>query len=149
MMRVTILAGALFVAAGHSMRGPAKTALVAKACAGKEEPDCDEHSKDNVLPPCMANSEIIPGVDCGHVSEVIPKFQKSHLVGNLQGEATNAISDADAAAAAAKAEEAADKATEASGSLETKLDDMKTTNLKKTGPYAMPEKKIQKLKAAK
>jgi len=169
------------LAAGHSMRGPAKTtALVAKACGGKEEPDCDEHSKDKVLPPCMANSEIIPGTDCGHVSEVIPKFEKSTLVGTLQGTATNTISDADTAAAGAesaadmakeaakmakdvggdaadgaadeaekaatKAEEAASKATEASGALETSLDDMKTHDLKDTGPYAMPEKKIQDLK---
>merc|ERR1719159_1818802 len=128
----------------------------------------------------MANSEIIPGTDCGHVSEVIPKFQKSVIVGKLQGEATNQIADADAAAksaeeAAAAAEEAAKmakavggkaaegaakeadkaaekakklagKATEASGTLETSLDDMKTHDLKETGPYAMPEKKIQTLK---
>jgi len=168
------------MAAGHSMRGPAKTALVAKGCGSKGEPDCGEHSKDNVLPPCMANSEIIPGNDCGHVSEVIPKFQKSTLVGNLQGKATNTISDADTAAtgaeaaakmakeaakladavggkaaegaadqaedAAEKAEKLASKATEASGALETSLDDMKTHDLKKTGPYAMPEKKIQDLK---
>merc|ERR1719359_1782630 len=98
-----ILAGVILAAAGHSMRGPAKTtALVAKACGGKGEPNCDEHAQDNVLPPCMANSEIIPGVDCGHVSEVIPKFQKSNLVGKLQGEATNQIADADASAAAAE-----------------------------------------------
>merc|ERR1719359_97387 len=98
-----ILAGVILAAAGHSMRGPAKnTALVAKACGGNEEPNCDEHSKDNVLPPCMANSEIIPGVDCGHVSEAIPKFQKSTLVGNLQGEATSQISTADTASKNAK-----------------------------------------------
>jgi hypothetical protein len=180
MMRVTILAGVISVAAGHSMRGPVKTSLVAKACGGKEEPNCDEHAKDNVLPPCMANSEIIPGVDCGHVSEVIPKFEKSTLVGKLQGEASNKIADADAAAsgaesaavmakaaaelakavggkaadgaakeaiaAAEKAEGLATKATEASGELETSLDDMKTHDIKDTGPYAMPEKKIQDLK---
>jgi len=169
------------MAAGVSMRGPAKTtALVAKACGGKEEPDCDAHAKDNVLPPCMANSEIIPGTDCGHVSEVIPKFEKSVLVGKLQGTATNTISDADTAAAnaesaadmaeeaakmakdvggkaadgaakeakdaAKKADDLATKATEASGELETSLDDMKTHDLKDTGPYAMPEKKIQDLK---
>lgn len=169
------------MAAGVSMRGPAKTtALVAKACGGKEEPNCDEHAKDNVLPPCMANSEIIPGTDCGHVSEVIPKFEKSVLVGKLQGTATNTISDADTAAAnaesaadmaeeaaqmakdvggkaaegaakeaedaAKKADKLATKATEASGELETSLDDMKTHDLKDTGPYAMPEKKIQDLK---
>lgn len=180
-MHITILAGAMALAAGHSMRGPAKGALVVtKACGGKGEPNCDEHAQDNVLPPCMANSEIIPGVDCGHVSEVIPKFQKSTLVGNLQGKATNTISDADMAAssaedaakmaeeaakmakdvggkaaegaakeaesAAGKAKDMATKATEASGALETSLDDMKTHDLKKTGPYAMPEKKIQDLK---
>merc|ERR1719388_276887 len=50
----------------------------------------------------MANSEIIPGTDCGHVSEVIPKFDKSVLVGNLQGEASNTISSADTAAAGAE-----------------------------------------------
>lgn len=151
-----------------------------KGCIGKEEPNCDEHAKDNVIPPCMANSEIIPGTDCGHVSEVIPKFEKSVLVGKLQGQATNTISTADSAAAGAeeaakmakeaakmakdvggkaadgaakdaedaatKAEEAATKATEASGTLETSLDDMKTHDISKTGPYAMPEKKIQKVK---
>merc|ERR1719498_2020177 len=48
--------------------------------------------------------------------------------------------------AAKKADELASKATEASGALETSLDDMKTHDLKDTGPYAMPEKKIQDLK---
>eukprot|EP00746_Dinoflagellata_sp_MGD_P161512 gnl/MRDRNA2_/MRDRNA2_88692_c0_seq1.p1 gnl/MRDRNA2_/MRDRNA2_88692_c0~~gnl/MRDRNA2_/MRDRNA2_88692_c0_seq1.p1 ORF type:complete len:421 (-),score=156.03 gnl/MRDRNA2_/MRDRNA2_88692_c0_seq1:11-1273(-) len=181
-MRVLFIVELLALAAGYRLGDPTKqTALVAhKGCSGKEEPDCDSHSKDDVKPPCMANSEIIPGVDCGHVSEVIPKFQKSHLVGKLQGEATNMISDADAAAneaeeaaksakaaakmakdvggkaakgaakqaedAAKKAEDLATKATEASGALETSLDDMKTHDIKDTGPYAMPEKKIQTLK---
>merc|ERR1719335_2037529 len=48
--------------------------------------------------------------------------------------------------AAKKADDLATKATEASGALETSLDDMKTHDLKDTGPYAMPEKKIQDLK---
>merc|ERR1719482_2191301 len=112
-MRTVLYVGLLVLATGFRLGDPTKkAALVAsKGCSGKEEPNCDEHSKDKVKPPCMANSEIIPGVDCGHVSEVIPKFQKSHLVGNLQGEATNQISDADAAANAA--EEAAKSAKDA------------------------------------
>lgn len=181
-MRTVVIVGLLVLGQAARLRDPTKkAALVAnKGCSGKEEPDCDSHSKDDVKPPCMANSEIIPGVDCGHVSEVIPKFQKSNLVGKLQGEATNQIADADASAnaaeeaaksakeaakmakevggkaaegaadqakeAAKKAEDLAAKATEASGTLETSLDDMKTHDLAKTGPYAMPEKKIQKLK---
>merc|ERR1719313_2753730 len=128
----------------------------------------------------MANSEIIPGPDCGKVSGVVPKYQKSNLVGKLQGEATNQIADADASASAAqeaakaakkaakmakdvggkaaegaadqaedaadKAEDLAGKATEAAGTLETSLDDMKTHDISDTGPYAIPEKKIQDLK---
>jgi hypothetical protein len=61
------------------------------------------------------------------------------------GKAAEGAAD-EAEDAAKKAKKAATKATEASGSLETSLDDMKTHDLKKTGPYAMPEKKIQKLK---
>jgi hypothetical protein len=177
-----VVTGILALASGYRLGDPTKkAALVAnKGCSGKEEPDCDSHSKDDVKPPCMANSEIIPGPDCGKVSGVVPKYQKSNLVGKLQGEATNQISDADAAAnaateaaksakaaakmakavggkaakgaakqaedAATKAEELAGKATEASGTLETSLDDMKTHDIKDTGPYAMPEKKIQTLK---
>jgi len=187
MMHIKAFIGPLFLGINcycYSLRqaDPAQhvALLNKKGCVGKEEPNCDEHAKDNVIPPCMANSEIIPGTDCGHVSEVIPKFEKSIMVGKLQGEATNTISSADAAAASAedaakfakeaakmakdvggkaadgaakdaedaagKAEEAATKATEASGALETSLDDMKTHDVSKTGPYAMPEKKIQKVK---
>lgn len=175
--------GLLVLVTGYRLGDPTKKAALVENedCSGNDgEPNCKKHSKKKVMPPCMANSEIIPGVDCGHVSEVIPKFQKSNMVGKLQGQATNQIADADAAAAAAddaadeakeaakmakavggkaakfaakqaikaakKAEKAADKASEASGSLETSLDNMKSHNLKKTGPYAMPEKKIQKLK---
>merc|ERR1719160_1829443 len=180
-MKLALVGALLLAVSCHS--ASLRHAQQKKGCAGKAEPDCDSHSKDDVKPPCMANSEIIPGVDCGHVSEVIPKFQKSNLVGKLQGEATNQIADADASAnaaeeaaksakeaakmakevggkaaegaadqakeAAKKAEDLAAKATEASGTLETSLDDMKTHDLAKTGPYAMPEKKIQKLKADK
>lgn len=181
-MSFMLIFGLLAVATGYRLGDPTKkAALVAhRGCSSKEEPDCDEHSKDKVLPPCMADSEIIPGTDCGHVSEVIPKFQKSQIVGKLQGEATNQIADADAASksaedaadaaveaakmakavggkaaegaakeakkAADKAKDLATKATEAAGTLETSLDDMKTHDLKETGPYAMPEKKIQTLK---
>merc|ERR1719420_1647309 len=55
----------------------------------------------------------------------------------------------DAEDAAEKAEEAATKATEASGSLSTELDNVKNTDLSETGPYAMPEKIISKLKKKK
>merc|ERR1719160_2372880 len=177
-MKLALVGALLLAVSCHS--ASLRHAQQKKGCAGKAEPDCDEHSKDKVIPDCMANSEIIPGTDCGHVSEVIPKFDKSVLVGNLQGEAGNMISTADTAAAGAeeaakmakaaakmakdvggkaadgaakdaedaaeKAEEAATKATEASGALETSLDDMKTHDVSKTGPYAMPEKKIQKVK---
>merc|ERR1719313_1101113 len=61
------------------------------------------------------------------------------------GKAAEGAAD-EATAAAEKAEELATKATEASGALETSLDDMKTHDIKDTGPYAMPEKKIQDLK---
>merc|ERR1719375_1065064 len=122
MMNAVLLVGFCALAASYRLGDPTKkAALVAsKGCSGKEEPDCDEHSKDKVIPPCMADSEIIPGTDCGHVSEVIPKFQKSTLVGKLQGEATNQIADADAAAsgaesAAAMAKEAAEMANAVGG----------------------------------
>jgi len=64
---------------------------------------------------------------------------------DVGGDAADGAAD-EAEKAATKAEEAASKATEASGALETSLDDMKTHDLKDTGPYAMPEKKIQDLK---
>jgi hypothetical protein len=131
----------------------------------------------------MANSEIIPGTDCGHVSKIVPKFAKSTKVGKLQGESTNQISTTDTAAknaedaaqaardaaelakavggkaaegaakdaedAATKADELATKATEASGALDTELGNAKNEDLSKTGPYAMPETIISKLKKKK
>merc|ERR1719240_337471 len=97
MSRAVIAALVVLAAVCH-----AANVRLKKGCRSGEEPDCGEHSKDKVLPPCMANSEIIPGTDCGHVSEVIPKFEKSVLVGKLQGEATNQIASADAAAAGAE-----------------------------------------------
>merc|ERR1719160_1761191 len=99
-MKLALVGALLLAVSCHS--ASLRHAQQKKGCAGKAEPDCDKHSKDKVIPPCMANSEIIPGVDCGHVSEVIPKFQKSTLVGKLQGEATNQIADADAAAKSAE-----------------------------------------------
>merc|ERR1719324_518879 len=64
---------------------------------------------------------------------------------DVGGKAAEGAAD-EAKAAAEKAEDLAGKATEASGALETSLDDMKTHDISDTGPYAMPEKKIQDLK---
>jgi len=91
--------GAVLVAALIATGNAAQLRHGKSAGCSSGEPDCSEHSKDKVLPPCMADSQIVPGTDCGHVSKVVPKFMKSSAVGKLQGEATNTIATGDRAAA--------------------------------------------------
>jgi len=67
-----------------------------------------------------ADSEIVEGPDCGHVSSVIGKFSKSAKVGKLLGQASGAVGQADSASdtadsAAEKAKDLAKAAAKVGG----------------------------------
>jgi len=110
--------------------------------------------KSKSKPP--ADSKTIDGPDCGHVKQIIGKWQKASKVGKLAGSAQGAVMAASAAASAAeagakkarelgkeidkdgkvpdviesvakKAEEAGKKATKESTELETELKSFKST----------------------
>merc|ERR1719171_1084395 len=80
----------------------------------REDPEDPKEDKE------PADSEIVKGPDCGHVSTVIGKFTKSGKVGKLLGQASAAVRGADAASdtadsAAKKAEDLAKAAAKVGG----------------------------------
>merc|ERR1719428_2809025 len=93
------------------LAGPAAAAALLRGAGSARAAGCREDPNAHIVPANMADSEIVEGPDCGNVKKIVNKFAKSTKVGKLSGEATNAITGAERAAAEAEdAKEATEKA---------------------------------------